>query len=165
MQRGDRWQLDRGIARFDGGTMRATLKPGLQVLGTWPEFDLGEWLALRNTSAAGSSASGRNSLTDWLSQVDVQLDEARVFGYQLRNVQAHMTVVFSATFATAAAGSEPVDGSDVAREYLSSCVAIIATSPTCSLQRRTRLPRTKIPFVLFRSSIQLPSSVVTICAW
>jgi uncharacterized protein YhdP len=91
VQRGDRWQLDRGIARFDGGTMRATLKPGLQVLGAWPEFDLGEWLALRGTSAAGASASGRNSLTDWLSQVDVQLDEARVFGYQLRNVQAHMT--------------------------------------------------------------------------
>jgi len=91
VQRGDRWQLDRGIARFDGGSMRATLKPGLQVLGAWPEFDLGEWLALRSTSAAGPSAPVRNSLTDWLSQVDVQLDEARVFGYQLRNVQAHMT--------------------------------------------------------------------------
>jgi uncharacterized protein YhdP len=91
VQRGDRWQLDRGIARFDGGSMRATLKPGLQVLGAWPEFDLGEWLALRGTSAAGASASGRNNLTDWLSQVGVQLDEARVFGYQLRNVQAHMT--------------------------------------------------------------------------
>jgi uncharacterized protein (TIGR02099 family) len=84
LERDGRWQLDRGLARFDGGPMPRTPRTGLQVVGDWPEFDLGEWLAL------GSSTSGRGQLADWLGRVDVRLEEARVFGYQLRDVQAQL---------------------------------------------------------------------------
>jgi uncharacterized protein (TIGR02099 family) len=81
----ERWQLDRGVARFDGRPMPARLAPGLQVLGDWPEFDLGEWLALRGSPAV------RGQRVAWLKRVDVQLDEAQVFGYRLQDVRARMT--------------------------------------------------------------------------
>jgi uncharacterized protein (TIGR02099 family) len=84
LERDGRWQLERGLARFDGGPMPRTLRTGLQVVGDWPEFDLGEWLAL------GSSSGGRGQLADWLGRVDVRLEQARVFGYELRDVQAQL---------------------------------------------------------------------------
>jgi uncharacterized protein (TIGR02099 family) len=84
LERDGHWQLERGLARFDGGAMPRTLRTGLQVVGDWPEFDLGEWLAL------GSSSGGRGRLADWLGRVDVHLEQAKVFGYELRDVQAQL---------------------------------------------------------------------------
>jgi uncharacterized protein (TIGR02099 family) len=85
LERDGRWQLDRGLARFDGGPMPKTSRSGLQVVGEWPEFDLGEWLAL------GGGIAGRGTLRDWLGRVDVHLESARVFGYELRDVDAQLT--------------------------------------------------------------------------
>ena len=50
------------------------------------------------------------------------------------------------------------------RWYISSWTPILTTSPSASFERRMRRPRTKMPLVLFRSSIELPSRVVTIWA-
>ena len=85
LERDGHWQLERGLARFDGGPMPRTSRSGLQVVGDWPEFDLGEWLAL------GSASPGRGTLADWLGRVDVHLDERDVFGYELRDVDAQLT--------------------------------------------------------------------------
>jgi uncharacterized protein YhdP len=60
------------------------VRPGLHVAGDWPEFDLGEWLALR------SRAPGGPSLSDWLGPVDVHLDRARVLGFEFLDVTARL---------------------------------------------------------------------------
>jgi uncharacterized protein (TIGR02099 family) len=77
-----RWRLERGAARFDGQAPARPTRPGLHVGGDWPEFDLGEWLALR------SDSPGDTRLGDWLGPVDVHLDRARVIGFEFRDVNA-----------------------------------------------------------------------------
>ncbi len=79
-----RWVLERGAARFDGKPLASPSRPGLHVAGDWPEFDLGEWLALR------AIAPGGPTLSDWLGPVDVHLDRARVIGFEFRDVTARM---------------------------------------------------------------------------
>ena len=77
-----RWDLERGAARFDGQPVALPDQPGLHVGGDWPEFDLAEWLALRPTK------SGTRVLSDWLGPVDVHLERARVFGFEFLDVTA-----------------------------------------------------------------------------
>jgi uncharacterized protein (TIGR02099 family) len=86
-----RWRLDRGAARFDGRPATLGAQPGLLVAGAWPQFDLGEWLALGDAeaTAAGSAVSGQR-LMDWLGPVDVLLDRATVFGFEFPNVAARL---------------------------------------------------------------------------
>ncbi len=79
-----RWVVERGAARFDGRTPARPARPGLHVAGDWPEFDLGEWLALR------SPGSGGPRLMDWLGPVDVHLDRATVSGFEFLDVTARM---------------------------------------------------------------------------
>jgi uncharacterized protein YhdP len=78
----ERWRLERGAARFDGQAPPRPSRPGLHVGGDWPEFDLGEWLALR------SDEPGDTRLGDWLGPVDVHLDRARVIGFEFLDVTA-----------------------------------------------------------------------------
>lgn len=84
--RGDdgRWSLERGLARFDGRPAVLPPRSGLVVEGDWPEFDLGEWLALR------SAGGGGPRLSSWLGPADVHLDTARVFGFEFRDVEARL---------------------------------------------------------------------------
>ncbi|MDH4167130.1 MAG: YhdP family protein [Gammaproteobacteria bacterium] len=84
------WRLDRGAARFDAQPVALPSQPGLLVGGEWPQFDLGEWLALSNTSAGGSTRIGGQRLMDWLGPVDVHLDRATVFGFEFRDVVAKL---------------------------------------------------------------------------
>jgi uncharacterized protein (TIGR02099 family) len=79
-----RWLLERGAARFDAQPVALPSQPGLHVDGDWPEFDLGEWLALRGKAPGGAS------LSDWLGPVDVHLDRARVLGFEFRDVTARI---------------------------------------------------------------------------
>ena len=65
-------------------------QPGLLVGGDWPQFDLGEWLALSNTAAGGSTSIGGQRLMDWLGPVDVHLERATVFGFEFRDVIAKL---------------------------------------------------------------------------
>ena len=82
-----RWDLERGAARFDGRPVTMPARPGLHVAGDWPEFDLGEWLALR------TDAPGGRRLSDWLGPVDVHLDRARVLGFEFLDVTARLEPV------------------------------------------------------------------------
>lgn len=79
-----RWDLERGAARFDAQPVTLPARPGLHVGGDWPEFDLAEWLALRSRTPGG------RSLSDWLGPVDVHLDRARVFGFEFLDVTARL---------------------------------------------------------------------------
>jgi uncharacterized protein (TIGR02099 family) len=79
-----RWDLERGAARFDGVPVEMPARPGLHIGGDWPEFDLGEWLALR------SAVPGTRHLSDWLGPVDVHLDRARVLGFEFSDVSARL---------------------------------------------------------------------------
>ena len=81
------WRLERGAARFDAQPVALPAQPGLLVTGDWPQFDLGEWLALR-TRPGGSTSIGGQRLMDWLGPVDVHLDRATVFGFEFRDVIA-----------------------------------------------------------------------------
>jgi uncharacterized protein (TIGR02099 family) len=82
-----RWVIERGAARFDGRPLARPARPGLHVAGDWPEFDLGEWLALRSASPGGPR------LIDWLGPVDVHLDRASVTGFEFLDVTARMQPV------------------------------------------------------------------------
>ena len=82
-----RWDLERGAARFDARPVSLPARPGLNVAGDWPEFDLGEWLALRPARPGG------RRLSDWLGPVDVHLDRARVLGFELLDVRARLEPV------------------------------------------------------------------------
>lgn len=85
------WRLDRGTARFDGQPVGLGSQPGLLVTGDWPQFDLAEWLALGDTAPAPARAgAGEPSLMDWLGPVDVHLDRATVFGFELADVVARL---------------------------------------------------------------------------
>jgi len=84
---GAKWTLERGLARFDGQPVALPSRPGLVVAGDWPQFDLGEWLALRSGSGAGPR------LSEWLGPVDVHLDRAIVAGFEFRDVIAHLRAV------------------------------------------------------------------------
>ena len=88
--RDDVWRLDRGAARFDAQPVVLPAQPGLLVSGEWPQFDLGEWLALSNTPAGGSTSIGGQRLMDWLGPVDVHLDRATIFGFEFRDVIAKL---------------------------------------------------------------------------
>jgi uncharacterized protein (TIGR02099 family) len=79
-----RWQLERGAARFDGRPVAMPTRRGLHVAGDWPEFDLGEWLALR------TKGGGDQRLSDWLGPVDVHLERARVLGFDFHDVTARL---------------------------------------------------------------------------
>jgi uncharacterized protein (TIGR02099 family) len=87
---GQRWDLERGAARFDAQPVTLPAQPGLHVGGDWPEFDLAEWLALRSVTPGG------RSLSDWLGPVDVHLDRARVFGFEFLDVTARLEPVAEA---------------------------------------------------------------------
>ena len=52
------------------------------MAGEWPQFDLGEWLALGSRRRAGPK------LSEWLGPVDVHLDRAWVAGFEFRDVMA-----------------------------------------------------------------------------
>ena len=80
----ERWDLERGAARFDGRPVSLPARHGLHVAGDWPEFDLAEWLALR------AGAPGGRRLADWLGPVDVHLDRARVLGFEFLDVTARL---------------------------------------------------------------------------
>ncbi len=82
--RDGKWVLERGLARFDGQAAALPSRPGLLVAGDWPQFDLGEWLAL------GTGSEGGPSLSAWLGPVDVHLDRALVAGFEFRDVQANL---------------------------------------------------------------------------
>ena len=75
-------EFDRGALRFDDGDLSLPARPGLRIDGDWPDFDLGRWLAL------GRSGPGKRALSDWLGPVDVRLERAQLFGYQLSDVAA-----------------------------------------------------------------------------
>jgi uncharacterized protein (TIGR02099 family) len=79
-----RWALERGAARFDAQPVVLPSQPGLHVAGDWPEFDLGEWLALRSKTPTG------RTLSDWLGPMDVHLDRARVLGFEFLDVTARV---------------------------------------------------------------------------
>jgi uncharacterized protein (TIGR02099 family) len=86
-----RWRLDRGAARFDSQPVALPGQAGLLVTGDWPQFDLGEWLALAGVppGSGGGPTSGQR-LMDWLGPVDVHLDRATVFGFEFRDVVAQL---------------------------------------------------------------------------
>ncbi len=77
-----KWQLERGVARFDGQPVTAPVRPGLVVEGPWPHFDLSEWLALGGRAADGPR------LMDWLGPVDVRLDRVILAGFEFRDTAA-----------------------------------------------------------------------------
>jgi uncharacterized protein (TIGR02099 family) len=76
-------RLDRGIARFDGRPAVLPDRAGLRFAGDWPEFDLGDWLAL-------GSAAGPGSLSDWLGPTEVHVEKARIFGIEFAQVDASL---------------------------------------------------------------------------
>ena len=86
----DLWNLRAGIARFDGQPLEAPARPGLQLLGDWPDFDLAEWMAL------SPGVPSERRLQDWLGPAEVHLDEARVLGFEFRDVSARLTPLQSA---------------------------------------------------------------------
>ena len=87
--RDSQWRLERGAARFDGQPVSLPAQPGLLVSGDWPQFDLGEWLALSKTGPAVGRGDGQR-LMDWLGPVDVHLDRATVFGFEFNDVVARL---------------------------------------------------------------------------
>jgi uncharacterized protein (TIGR02099 family) len=74
-------RLDRGIARFDGRAAVLPDRSGLRFAGDWPEFDLGEWLALGSGGEAGE-------LSQWLGPTEVHVEKARIFGFEFTQVDA-----------------------------------------------------------------------------
>ena len=85
------WRLERGTARFDGQPAALGTQRGLLVTGDWPQFDLAEWLALGDDTGSAPPPGARNqTLMDWLGPVDVHLDRATVFGFELSDVVARL---------------------------------------------------------------------------
>lgn len=76
-------RLERGIARFDGQPAVLPQGAGLHLTGDWPEFDLGEWLAL-------GSSEGPGVLSKWLGPTDVRVEKARIFGFEFSAVDASL---------------------------------------------------------------------------
>ncbi|HET7202508.1 MAG TPA: YhdP family protein [Steroidobacteraceae bacterium] len=89
-EKNGQWRLDRGTARFDGQPVSLGPQPGLLVAGAWPQFDLGEWLALGDTPPRAPQGAQGQRLMDWLGPVDVQLERATVFGFEFRDVVAKL---------------------------------------------------------------------------
>jgi uncharacterized protein (TIGR02099 family) len=77
-----RSQFDRGALRFDTRPLTLPGHRGLQIDGDWPDFDLGQWLAL------GGDGPPRHALSEWLGPVNVRLARARVYGYEVRDAVA-----------------------------------------------------------------------------
>jgi uncharacterized protein (TIGR02099 family) len=75
-------RFDRGALRFDARALTLPEQRGLQIDGDWPDFDLGQWLAL------GGDGPPRHALSEWLGQVNVRLARARIYGYELRDAVA-----------------------------------------------------------------------------
>ena len=71
-------------SQLDAQAVALPSRPGLLIAGDWPQFDLGEWLALRSGDDSGLR------LADWLGPVDVHLDRALVAGFELRDVVAQL---------------------------------------------------------------------------
>jgi uncharacterized protein (TIGR02099 family) len=84
------WRLERGTARFDGQPALLTNQSGLLVTGDWPQFDLGEWLALGDTPASAGVSGQGQKVKDWLGPVDVHLERATVFGFEFTDVVAKL---------------------------------------------------------------------------
>ncbi len=85
------WRLERGAARFDSQPVALPNQAGLLVTGDWPQFDLGEWLALADVPPGSDrGTTGSQRLKDWLGPVDVHLDRATVFGFEFRDVIARL---------------------------------------------------------------------------
>ncbi|HEX9208364.1 MAG TPA: YhdP family protein [Steroidobacteraceae bacterium] len=84
------WRLDRGTARFDGQAAVLGTQRGLLVTGDWPQFDLAEWLALGDDTGAAAKPAGGQTLMDWLGPVDVHLERATVFGFELQDLVARL---------------------------------------------------------------------------
>ena len=78
-----RVRLDRGIARFDGRPPVLPDHAGLRFAGDWPEFDLGEWLAL-------GSGGGPGALSEWLGPTEVHVEKARIYGFEFAQVDASL---------------------------------------------------------------------------
>jgi uncharacterized protein (TIGR02099 family) len=76
-------QLERGIVRFDGQPAVLPQGAGLHITGDWPEFDLGEWLAL-------GSSEGPGMLSKWLGPTEVRVEKARIFGFEFSRVDASL---------------------------------------------------------------------------
>jgi uncharacterized protein YhdP len=79
------WNMEQGVARFDGRPPGVPQRPGLQLLGDWPDVDLAEWFAL------GGERRSTRRLQDWLGPADVHLAEVRLLGYEFRDVTARLT--------------------------------------------------------------------------
>jgi uncharacterized protein (TIGR02099 family) len=85
------WRLERGAARFDSQPVALPNQTGLLVSGDWPQFDLGEWIALADVPpGSGGGPTGGQRLMDWLGPVDVHLDRATVFGFEFSDVVAKL---------------------------------------------------------------------------
>ena len=58
--------------RIDDEVAALGTQRGLLVTGDWPQFDLAEWLALRDVPATGASSTGTGQrLMDWLIESGV----------------------------------------------------------------------------------------------
>jgi uncharacterized protein (TIGR02099 family) len=77
-------RLDRGIARFDGRPAVLPQSAGLHFAGEWPEFDLGEWLAL-------APGHGPGKLSEWLGPSEVRVEKVHIFGFEFSQVDASLT--------------------------------------------------------------------------
>jgi len=78
-----RLKFDRGAARFDGRPAVLPQGQGLHLSGDWPEFDLGEWLALGSGAAPGT-------LSEWLGPTEVRVENVRIFGFEFSQVDASL---------------------------------------------------------------------------
>ena len=76
-------KLERGIARFDGRPAVLPQGAGLHFTGDWPDFDLGEWLAL-------GSSDGPGALSKWLGPTQVRVEKARIFGFEFSGLDASL---------------------------------------------------------------------------
>ena len=85
--RGGKPEFDRGALRFDDEVLALPTDPGLQIDGDWPDFELGQWLAL------GGNEPARRALSDWLGSVNVRLARAQLYGYELRDVSAELSAL------------------------------------------------------------------------
>jgi uncharacterized protein (TIGR02099 family) len=102
------WRLDRGIARYDTRPLVLPDRPGLRIAGEWPEFDLGEWLAL------GEGGGSVSSLSDWLGPTEIRIEKARLFGFEFPQLSADVrpqpTALELRLSGPAAAGSITIPG-------------------------------------------------------
>lgn len=130
--KGGKWQMERGVARFDGQPVAAPVRPGLVVEGPWPHFDLGEWLALGGRSADGPR------LMDWLGPVDVRLDRVILAGFEFRDTAA--TIRGEGTRWRVGLSGPAIEGDVIIPEDLSPGHPIVMTMKRLHLQTPPAVP-------------------------